>query len=78
VHAWEYEAIVEDLQVDGILLEGKQMHFMDLQRRHIVLSCDIVELFLGCLATRKGTGLDGGISREKVRIRERCEKLVGI
>ena len=24
------------LQVDGILLEGKQMHFMDLQRRHIV------------------------------------------
>jgi hypothetical protein len=78
VHAWEYEAIVKDLQVDGILLEGKQMYFMDLRRRHVVLSCDIVDPFLECLATRKGTGLDGGISKEKVRIRESCEKLVGI
>ena len=78
VPAGEYEAIVKDLQVDGILLEGKQMHFMDLQPRHIVLSCDIVELFLECLAARKERGPNGGISREKVRIRERCEKLVGI
>jgi hypothetical protein len=74
----EYEAIVEDLQVDGILLEGKQMHFIDLKRRHIVLSCDMEVPFLECLANRKGTGLEGGISREKVRIRERCEKLVGV
>ena len=69
---------MKDLQVDGILLEGKQMHFMDLQLRHIVVSWDIVEPFLECLAARKGSGLDGGIGREKVWIRERCENWVGI
>ena len=70
LRAGEYEAIVQDLHLDGIImLDGKQWHFKDLRPRHIVLSRDIVDFVLRCLKARQGSGIAGGNIKEGVKIR---------
>ena len=58
LRAGEYEAIVQDLQVDGIIMiDGKQWHFKDLRPRHIAFSCDMVDIFLQRLKAGKDVEL---------------------